>query len=304
MSTRWDILGLGCVAVDDLLYLEAFPSADSKAPVHARLRQCGGQTGNALVAAARLGARCAFGGTLGNDEASRFVIDALQREQIDLAPLRRLDGARPIRSTILIDQGTGSRTVLYDLTGTLPASPDWPAEETIRQARVLFIDHYGVEGMLRAARIARAAGHAVVGDFDRDDWPGFDELWDLVDHLIVDASLAQKRTRCSDACESALRLWTGNRQVVVVTCGAAGSWWISVDGPAPVHQPAVTVPVVDTTGCGDVFRGAYMAALVRGLPPAERVRVASAAAALKATRPGGQLGCPTWEELQEYLRKR
>jgi sugar/nucleoside kinase (ribokinase family) len=303
MSTCWDILGLGCVAVDDLIYLDAFPRPDSKARIHERQRQCGGQTGNALVAAARLGARCAFAGTLGDDEASRFVIEALEREQIDLAPLRRLDAARPIRSTILVDLSTGSRTVLYDLKGSLPATPDWPPQETVRQARVLFIDQYGVEGMLRAARTARAAGHAVVADFDGGDLPDFDQLCSLVDHLIIDAALAQHLTDCSDPAASALRLWTGNRQVVVVTCGAAGSWWVSVDQQTPVHQPAPAVPVVDTTGCGDVFRGAYMTALVRGLPPAERVGLASAAAALKATRPGGQLGCPTWVELQEFLRK-
>ena len=175
----------------------------------------------------------------------------------------------------------------------------------MRQAHVVFIDQYGIEGMCRAGRIARAAGSAVVGGFDCIDWPRVDELCGLVDHLIVDAALAQRLTDCSNPAEAALRLLRGNqrdRQVVVVTCGAAGSWWVSVDQQTPVHQPAVAVAVVDTTGCGDVFRGAYMVALVRGLPPAERVRLASAAAAVKATRPGGQRGCPTWEELQGFLQ--
>ena len=55
----WDVLGLGCVAVDDLLYVPSFPEPDSKMRVRRRERQGGGLTGNALVAAARLGGRCA-----------------------------------------------------------------------------------------------------------------------------------------------------------------------------------------------------------------------------------------------------
>jgi sulfofructose kinase len=297
----WDILGLGCVAVDDLLYLDAFPEPDTKVRLRRRERQCGGLTGNALVAAARLGARCAFGGTLGNDESSQFVLDTFRRENIDLAPVRLVPEARPIRSTILVDQGRHTRTILFDLTGTVGANPEWPSEEMLRQCRVLYVDHYGIEGMVRAARIVRQAGNAVIGDLERDEWPGFDDLFGLVDHLIVNQVLARKRTGCADPAEAARQLWSADRAAVVVTCGVAGSWWIGPGQPVPVHQPALAVDVVDTTGCGDVFHGAYAAALVRGLPLAERVRVASVAAAIKATRPGGQLGCPRWEELSSWL---
>jgi len=97
-------------------------------------------------------------------------------------------------------------------------------------------------------------------------------------------------------------LWDMGKAAVVVTCGAEGSWWIGEGVQAPVHQPAFAVEVVDTTGCGDVFHGAYAAAWVRGLPLGERVRVASAAAALKATQPGGQTGSPRWDEVQAFLR--
>jgi ribokinase len=168
---------------------------------------------------------------------------------------------------------------------------------------VLFVDQYGVEGMRRAARIARGRGRVVVADFEGDEGPGFDELLGLIDHLIVDAAFARKRTGCENPAESALRMWTADRQAVVVTCGAAGSWRVGRDQPTPRHQPAFTVDVVDSTGCGDVFRGGYMAALVRGLALAECVRVASAAAALKATRPGVQLGCPRWHEVEAFLQR-
>ena len=302
MTPTWDILGLGCVAVDDLLYLDAFPQPDTKMRVRARQRQCGGLSANALVAAARLGARCAHAGTLGTDEASAFVLDTFRREGIDVQLVRLTADARPIRSTILVDQSRHTRTILFDLSGTAGASVDWPPEEALHRCRMIYVDHYGMDGMIRAARVARAAGAAVFGDLERDEWPGFEELFGLVDHLVVNHAFACKRTGCADPAAAAAQLAKTGKAAVVVTCGAEGSWWIGEGAAAPVHQPAFPVDVVDTTGCGDVFHGAYAAAWVRGLPLCERVRVASAAAALKATRPGGQLGSPRWDEVQTFLR--
>ena len=95
MKPAFDVLGLGCTAVDDLLYVAAFPAVETKVQVRKRERQCGGLTATALVAASRLGARCAFAGVLGDDEHSRFVIDTLDREGIDLSCLiRRADVSR------------------------------------------------------------------------------------------------------------------------------------------------------------------------------------------------------------------
>jgi ribokinase len=77
-----------------------------------------------------------------------------------------------------------------------------------------------------------------------------------------------------------------------------------VDGATPnetFNVPAFHVEVVDTTGCGDVFHGAYCYALARGLPLMKRLRIASAAAALKATQRGGQAGSPKIEQVEHLL---
>src|SRR5947209_15359530 len=100
----WDVLGLGCVAVDDLLYVPAYPPPECKVRVRRRERQGGGLTGTALVAAARLGARCAFAGVLGDDEDSRFVEDCFRRDGVDTSPIVRRPAARPIRSTVIVDE--------------------------------------------------------------------------------------------------------------------------------------------------------------------------------------------------------
>jgi sulfofructose kinase len=326
MNKTIDVLGLGYAAVDDLLYVDAYPPADGKTPVRRRKRHCGGLTATALVAAARLGCRCAYAGTLGEDEHSRFVVARFHEEGVDVTHVRRRADARPVRSTIVVDQRSHTRAILYDTAGVIGADTTWPAEDVIRAAKVLLVDNCGVEGMIRAAEIARDAGASVVADFENAEHPSFPRLLGLVDHLILSRDFALSLTGQTELNAAMQSLWTAERRAVVVTCGKEGCWCLSsgkgdrrllCEAPgtdrrlvrpfrqkAPVtfsagcerllfHQPALAVEVVDTTGCGDVFHGAYAAALVHGCELPAALRFATVAAGMKATRPGGQLGIPT-----------
>lgn len=301
----FDLLGLGAVAVDDLIYVDHYPVADAKAHVLRTERQCGGLTATALVAAARMGSRCAYAGVLGTDEISDLAVRRMEEEGIDLRHLRRRAEVRTIHSFIMVDGGRNTRNVFADSNGVMGAAPDWPAEEVIASAAVLFVDHFGLPGMIRAARVARRAGRPVVADFERESGPEFSELVGLVDHLILSWSFAEKLTGSSSPGEAVERLWTDDRQVVVVTVGKDGCWYRAATEAGGVRQcRAFPVKAVDTTGCGDVFHGVYASELARGLPVRECIRHASAAAAIKAMSPGGQSGIPTRVQLEEFCGSR
>ena len=306
MTPAIDVLGLGCVAVDELLYVDQYPQADAKVRIVRRERQCGGLTGTALVAAARLGARCEYASSLGDDDLSRFARERLQAEGVSVEHLRFLAGARPAYATIVVDQRRQTRAILYDADGVVGAAADWPSEATLRAARVLLVDHYGLEGVVRAARVAQAAGIPVVADFEAAANEGLlAEAIALVDHPVVSLECARAWTGCRDPREAALALWHPGRHAVVVTCGVDGCWYLGNEDPQrPQHQPAYAVTVVDTTGCGDVFHGAYAAGLAQGLSLPDRIRLASATAALKATQHGGQAGIPTRAAVEEFLSRR
>jgi ribokinase len=296
---RIDILGLGAVAVDDFVYVEAYPPANTKARVLDRERQCGGLTATALVAAARLGCRCAYAGLVGTDEASEFVLEAMTRAGIDVSSAGRRSDRRIYHSTIIVDR-LGQRTLLSDGQNVEGAGDDWPAEEILCACGVLFVDHTAPGRMARAARVARAAGIPVVADIERGEAGRIDELVRIVDHLVVPEEFACAATGLDDAGSAAVSLMRGDRQAVVVTCGERGSWLVGRDVSLR-RQEAYSVHAVDTTGCGDVFHGAYAAGLVKGLDLPSSVRLAGAAAALKATRRGGQAGCPTLVEVESFL---
>jgi sugar/nucleoside kinase (ribokinase family) len=86
----------------------------------------------------------------------------------------------------------------------------------------------------------------------------------------------------------------------VVTAGDQGCWYALANG-AVQHFPAFPIHAVDTTGCGDVFHGVYAAALSRGESIPHAIQLATAAAGLKATQPGGQPGIPSRATIDQFL---
>ena len=71
----------------------------------------------------------------------------------DFAP-RAVD-ASAVHATVIVAIETGTRNIFYCVNGRMGADDLLPAESVIRSARVLFLDHYGMVGNLRAASIAR-----------------------------------------------------------------------------------------------------------------------------------------------------
>src|SRR5262245_38306855 len=109
-----DVLGLGAVAVDELIFVPQYPVPDAKVRVERVERQCGGLTATALVTAARLGSTSAYAGVLGTDDLSEFAIASLDSEKVDLSQMRRESAARPIHSFIVVDTKRATRNIFAD----------------------------------------------------------------------------------------------------------------------------------------------------------------------------------------------
>jgi sulfofructose kinase len=302
MSWTTGILGLGSVAVDDLIFAPYAPP-NVKTPVSRRERHFGGQAATALYASARLGAQSAYAGVLGTDQLSLSAIENMRSVGIDLEYVRQIDQAHAVYSVIIVDEVEHTRNIYYHSSPYSGATEDWPPEEMLRACKVLMVDQHGIPGMTRAARIARTAGIPIVSDLEVAP-PGSEVLFTLIDHLIIPESFALAYTGKRSPSEAATALWTPQREVVVITCGEKGCWYLERNMVIPEYFPAYSVPVVDTTGCGDVFHGVYAVGLIEKLGIKERIRLASAAAAMKATKTGGQAGCPNRAELDAFLHKR
>ncbi|MGI6366926.1 MAG: PfkB family carbohydrate kinase [Anaerolineae bacterium] len=302
-GARYDVLGYGAIALDDLLYLEHFPVPDTKMPIQHVVRQGGGLTATALVAVARLGGRAGYAGVLGSDSLSREAMEGLQQEGVDCEHVLRQEGAGPVRAVVIIDSSAGTRTILYEASHLTIRPSEAISDALLQSARVLFLDgRIAASGRQVAAR-ARALGMPVVADVERLTDAGVEEMMEHTDHLIVGQALAAQVTGHSDperACEA---LWREDRVAAIVTAGGCGSWYRTAGQPVR-HQPIYPVEVVDTTGCGDVYHGAYALQLARGASVEQCVRYAAAVAALKATKPGGRTGIPSHAVVLQFLRER
>ena len=298
MSSGWDIIGLGSATVDDFYYVPHFPIQDTKLEILSSERQGGGLTATALVTAARMGVKCAYGGVLGEDPISKWIELDLEREGIDVTLVTHREDAHPIHAHVIVEQQNNTRTILYSINGKTGADDEFPSETAIRASKILFIDDFGISGNIRAATIARTFDVPVVADFEHMQSK---PLLGLVDHLIVSVRYASAVTGINAPQEALKALWRPTCKLAAVTCGTEGCYF-TTDGETVLYQPTFEVNAIDTTGCGDVFHGAYAASLVWGWPVEERIRFAAASAALKATQRGGRLGIPNRVQVETFLQ--
>ena len=122
------------------------------------------------------------------------------------------------------------------------------------------------------------------------------------DYLIASKVFAEALTGLTSPSEAAEVLAGYGSSVTVVTLGEEGS--LTLAGGRSFHTPAFPVDVVDTTGAGDVYHGAFIFGLLREWPLEKTAEFASAVAAMSCTRLGGRQGIPTLDEAISFLLDR
>jgi sulfofructose kinase len=302
IDKRWDVLGFGAIAVDDLIYVDRYPQLDEKVPIVRIQRQGGGNTATALVAVARQGSKAAYCGVLGRDALSIYSIQELAQEGIDTSTIFIKEDAKPFAAYVIVDTTNGKRSIAYSSEGVTQPDPKDVPEDLIKAARVLFIDHKAPSIGMHVARLAHKNHLPVVGDFEGVIDAPLRTLIDLVDHLIIGIDFARDLTGKDKVEEMLEVLASPERACCVITNGDQGCWY-SISGKTLQHFPAFKIKVEDTTGCGDVFHGAYAAAIARGENIDQAIQFASAAAGIKATRPGGRAGIPDLAAIRAFLEK-
>lgn len=295
----FDVIGMGVCAVDFLGIVPGYPRPDTKNQMKRFIRQGGGPVGTGLVALARLGASVGYLGKLGSDELSRSAMDDFAREHVDVSHVIVEEGAGPAFAFVIVDEKTGSRTIMWTTEQLRQLTPDDIDQALIRSARFLFVDEYLLESALAVAPLARDGGVRVVLDAESPEKEGIEKLIRLTDILIVPEEFASRFCGSTEPESSAATLLGLGPSIVVITQGKNGSFCKSED--RSFHQCAFEVEVVDTTGCGDVFHGAFIYGLLRDWPLEVVAEFASAVAGLKCCGLGGRASIPTLEEVIEFL---
>ena len=279
------VLCFGIVVADRVYELDALPTGEGKHTARAYRETGGGIAGTAAVAIAALGGHAVFAGAVGDAAAGIFLQTEMAALGVDLAGLQVVSGARTPSAAVLVD-AAGERCLIVDRGTVAPALP--PAACLAGLGAVL-VDHRHPEAAAALLAVLPAALPCVF-DGEGGDPADLRRLAGLARHPIFSRN-GLRLASGEDTPEAGLRRIAAPRAAAIgVTLGAEGSLWL-IDG-ASHHVPAIRVAVRDSTGCGDVFHGAYALAVAEGAAPLCAARFASAAAAAKAQRGDGWRGMP------------
>lgn len=307
MKTAGKLVVLGSINADHILNLESFPTPGETVTGHHYQVAFGGKGANQAVAAGRSGADIAFIACTGDDDIGERVRRQLERDRIDVAPVRAIN-AQSTGVALIFVNAEGENVIGIHAGANAALSVEQVEAEKARiagaQALLMQLES-PLESVLAAAKIAHQHQTTVVlNPAPARDLP--DELLSLIDIITPNETEAEKLTGIrvendDDAAKAARVLHEKGIGIVMITLGSRGVW-VSHDGQGR-RVPGFKVQAVDTIAAGDTFNGAFVTALLEGTALDEAIRFAHAAAAIAVTRKGAQPSVPWREEIDEFLRQ-
>ena len=328
-----DLISIGLSVMDYLFLCDELPRGRFGGAAD-HLVQGGGLAATAAVAMARLGASVEMWSRVGDDLQGRFILEQFQAEGVDTSQVRVCPGGRSSACAVTVDRSSGERYFTYFPGSGLDASLDGLDLGRVDRAEAVLVDCSWPEAQIAAARRARERGVPVCADVGGVG-EAVRELLSHVDYPIYSQACARHYGGTGSLEGDLAKLAELGGKVPMVTLGADGCAWLepedrqqktddsprtsgsplptavsrrpsAVGRPPTVFRrlPAFSVEVVDTTGCGDVFHGAFTYGLAQGWDVARNARFASAVAALKCRALGGRTGIPSRAEVEAFLRQR
>jgi sulfofructose kinase len=299
-GSPFPVVGLGCAALDYVGIVPGMPQFDDPESVKPAewLISGGGPVATALVTLARLGVPVAYLGVMGDDMVGHEIRRQLAVEGVNVKHLRHQAGLRSLTTLVLVQAGSGRRAFVtfedkrrgFELT-----SDD---RQAIEGAKILHLDGWYPDAALPAARIARGAG--VLVSLDAYIVAGNTDEWvSLSDVLICNESFPRRYTGVDDLSKAAALLLRQGPKLVVATLGERGCFVATRE--TSFSLPAFVVDIVDTTGAGDAFHGAFLYGLLQEWDLVCTARFANAVGALTCRRLGGRASIPRLNELERFL---
>lgn len=294
------ILVVGYNAFDVTVPVHGLPVPDTKNEVPGILIGGGGPGATAAVAMARLGARVKLVTPLADDLPGRLQEDELVSAGIDISHCPRQIGHRTAKAVILVDPEQGHRTIFWS-RGDLPhISPDEVDPAWLENTDLFYIDGHEYPAALKLAPLARGRKLPVVMDAGSVR-EGSRDLVSCCTDVISSEIFAPSLAGTDDPVQSLAFLSSLGPERVAMTFGGGGM--LALVGGKPLAVPAYDLPVIDTTGAGDVFHAGYALGLALGRDFLGCLRLGAATAGLKCGAWGGRPGLPDLEQVHQVLRE-
>jgi sulfofructose kinase len=292
-----DVVGVGLNATDTVIPLSSFPERGSKVEYRDSSVMPGGQVATTMVACQSWGLRTRYVGKFRDDSAAKLHRDTFARAGTEVQ-IVTVSGAPSLHNVILVD-ATGDRTVLCQRDERMVLRPGELKREWIVNARALHVDGRDTTAAALAASWAREAGIAVTADLD-ETYPGVEDLIANVDYLLLNRDFSCRLMK-DDNLERSLRSMQARYgcRLTAATLGEEGV--LAWDGKQLLHSAAYRVPVVDTTGAGDIFRAGFLFGMMRGWPLERQLDFSCAAAAMNCMGAGARGGIQRVDAIENLM---
>lgn len=297
------IIAYGTPFMDFLVGLDHLPSKkDEGARIQQTSWQGGGKVASALAAVGQLGGESSMIGTIGADAYGKFLLEDFAYYHVDTS--RMIPDGQNGFSVVLSDPVTHGRNILSRAGTSRPYTLEDIDEAFVAAHDILHLER-ATPVSHRLADIIHAAGGKVAFDGDgfsqdtQDMLPKIDIF--IGSEFYYNALFGEGASSDTGKYpENLAKVRAMGPEIVVFTFGDKGSAVLSDDGY--YFAPGYAVEVVDTVGAGDVYHGAYLFAIAKGMSPADSAQFANAVAAIKCTSIGGRSGIPNYEMTMQFMQ--
>lgn len=295
------IVGIGANVFDTLYNIPTYPTEDTKMRATACKTAGGGPVATGLVAAQKLGEQTAYIGVLSDDNGGKFLKEDFEKYGVKTDLIEIKTGYRTFASVLWLCADTATRTCVFDKGDLPPLELSEAQKQAVKDAEILMVDGNEMDAAAEGAKIARENGTKVLYDCG-GLYEGVERLLALTDIMIPSEEFALGHTGCATAEDAAKKLYeTYSPEVVVITQGKRGG--IIFDGREIKAYPIYPAVVVDSNGSGDVFHGAFAAAVTKGYDYLKCCHFSSAVSGLKCTGVGARESVPDFGTVKKYLKE-
>ena len=257
-----DIVGIGASTLDRFIVVDHYPTGREVQQVVSSTTDGGGPVATALAVAGKYGARTAMIDSIGDDMVGRHILDDFEKYNVNTEAVQVESGANSGVATILVKQSTGERAVFFERsTSTEPEFLD-THKQLIGSAYILHINGRHRQLMHSTMAVAKEVGTIISLDggaqrYDEEMKP----ITEASHIVIVARDYAEKYTGTTNLEDACRIIHERGACIAGVTDGANGSYFVWPDGTFYRCEPFTQATVVDTTGAGDSFHGAFLAKL-------------------------------------------
>ena len=258
-----DIVGIGASTLDRFIVVDHFPTGREVQQAISSTTDGGGPVATALATAGKYGSCTIMIDRIGDDMVGRYILEDFHKYNVNTEGIQVDADAKSGTATILVKQKTGERAVFFErATATEPEFLE-AHKQLIESAYILHINGRHRKLMRSAMAVAKEVGTIISLDggaqrYDEDMKP----ITEASHIVIVARDYAEKYTGTTNLEDACRIIHERGALVAGVTDGANGSYFVWPDGTSYRCEPFTQATVVDTTGAGDSFHGAFLANLV------------------------------------------